>query len=164
MNKKLQNIVEKYSSGKISLDETVKRITLYDRQRFKTVTKPLIKELHPTLQDLFWDFIKEVESKTNFIYFGIYNGMEDTDLKHYHVKFQHKYYFSIDFDLCYGSGGSSSSGKDIKYFITNDGKIHMGCCNGSASFVYGEFNVKFKDLQKDLMKQIIHFDESIPVY
>lgn len=94
MKKKLQNIVEKYDSEKITLEELIYRLHIYDREQFKIKTGYLIPELHPALQKMFWDFILEVEKKTNFVYYGIYNGLEGrTDLKHYHVKFQHKQYF-----------------------------------------------------------------------
>jgi hypothetical protein len=165
MKKKLQNIVEKYDNGKFSLDELIYRLKIYDREQFKIKTKSLIKELHPALKLMFWDFIKKVEDQTNFVYAGIYNGLEgNTNLKHYHIKFQHGWYFEIYFDFCYGIAGSSGSGKQSKYYVDYDEKIHMGACDGSAEFVYGEFPVDEENLMKDLFERIMDFNESIERY
>ena len=68
MNKKLQEIIEIYDNEKISLEELIYHLHNYERERFKVKTKRLVKKLHPELQKMFWDFIKEIEDKNNFLY------------------------------------------------------------------------------------------------
>jgi hypothetical protein len=158
MDKRLLNIVENYDKEKISLDDLIYGLKLYHRKRVKTKTKHLIKELHPVLREAFTDFIKEVETQTSFVYYGIYDGLEGRgkgDLKHYHIKFQHRYYFDVTIDISYGTAGSCNN----VYSVRDDGKVHIGACDGSASFVYGAFPIDGENLRENIIGRIISFDE-----
>lgn len=63
----------------------------------------------------------------------------------------------MDFDLAYGMAGSCGD----KYYVEDDSKIHMGACNGSVEFVYGEFDVNEENFMEDIMECIKHFNISI---
>ena len=119
-------------------------------------TKHLVTELHPSLQKMFGDFIQEVENRTDFVYYGIYNGLEKHGMIHYHVMFQHRHYFEVNFDFSYGQAGSCGN----KYYVNDDGNIHMGACDGSASFVYGEYPIVNKDCLENILRNVSKFAES----
>lgn len=155
MKKRLQNLVEKYVDGSFTINDLIYNLKIYDRQLLRIKTKYLIKELHPTLQSIYWDFIKKVEEKTNFIYSGIFSYKNN--LKHYHVKFQHKQYFSVYIDFSYGVSVSCGD----KYWIEDDSMIHVGACDGSAEFVYGQYSINDEKIVENLLNRIIDFNESI---
>ena len=161
MKDKFQKSLDDYYDKKISIEDLIYNIKLLHREKFRIDTEDLKLELHPKLQEILPELIKRVEKKTNFVYFGIYDSLavDNTELKHYEVRFQHVYYFGMSIDICVGQIISMGSGENETFRYNDDNKLHIGVNTDSFGAVWGEFNINDKNLLNEILKSIIKFHE-----
>jgi hypothetical protein len=160
MKDKFQKVLDDYYDKKISLDDFIYHIQYLHREKFRIDSENLKTELHPKLQEILPQLIKKVEKKTSLVYYGIYDDFEDrkTELKHYMIRFQHKFYFSLYIELSFGQFGSKGSGEYEEMYIHDDNKVHLCISTPSCQAVWCECDLNDKKLMNEILSAIIQFN------
>ena len=145
--------LDDYYDKKISLNDFIYNIKLLHRIRFADDSKDLINVLHPAIKDIMPKLIEDVESLSNLVFYGI---LTNKNIEHYRIRFQYLNYSEVYIEFSVGNVGSNSSTNE--YYVSDGENIHLCMSDGSCQAVYGECEIKQKNLYLDLLSSIISFE------